>query len=91
MSSTLAGGRMKCSQGNATNSKYPFSDYHEAMIQFICASAMCVQNYLGVGITSPSLGDSFVYRTTTNIYYCNRAAQLYKCIDKNEYEQRELR
>lgn len=61
------------------------------MIQFICASSMCVQNYLGLGITSLRFGDSFVYSTTTNVYYCNHTSQLYKCIDKHEYEKLGLR
>ena len=61
------------------------------MIQFICAGSMCVQNYLGLGIASKSFGGSFVYSTTTNVYYCNHTSQLYKCIDKHEFEKLELR
>lgn len=57
------------------------------MIQFICAGSMCVQNYLGLGIASKSFGGSFVYTTTTQVYYCNHVQQFYKCIDKREYDK----
>jgi hypothetical protein len=40
---------------------------------------MCIQQYLGVGITTYSLANVLVYTTTTQMYYCTKQSQLYSC------------
>ena len=49
------------------------------MIQFLCTTTMCVQQYLGVGITTYNLANALVYTTTTQMYYCTKQSQLYSC------------
>lgn len=49
------------------------------MIQFICTTAMCVHQYLGIGITTYNLANAFVYTTTTEMYYCTKQSQFYSC------------
>jgi hypothetical protein len=40
---------------------------------------MCIQQYLGVGITTYNSFNVLVHTTTTQMYYCAKQSELYSC------------
>ena len=59
------------------------------MINFMCASLSCIQNYLGVGYVTLQAADIILYTnySSSKSYICNRQYELFSCREliKNEY------
>ena len=49
------------------------------MIQFLCLSTACLQQYLGIGFVVLESQNSLVYSRFNRVYYCERSSYSYKC------------
>jgi hypothetical protein len=49
------------------------------MLQFSCASIMCLGQYLGLGTVLYTSDQAVVYQTQQQTYQCTKYNQLYTC------------
>jgi hypothetical protein len=49
------------------------------MINFICGTTMCLQQYLGIGNTILNSTDQIIYASSRDTYACTVSGPIYKC------------
>ena len=50
-------------------------------MNFLCTTALCVQQYLGIGYVVAQTPNTMVYATYNTEYICNSSGGAYSCTD----------
>jgi len=71
------------SQGRIHGSQQCTKPFGDGMINFLCASTMCLQQYLGVGFVVTSSADTLIYSNFKTVYACKYSGPSFNCREGN--------
>lgn len=54
------------------------------MLSFICTTAICVQQMLGIGYVIAQDRDTLVYSNFNTVYNCHKGGPIYSCVQGDQ-------
>ena len=57
------------------------------MLSFICTTAICVHQYLGIGYVIAQDANTLVYSNFNTVYRCEHSGPIYSCAQGDEADR----